>query len=286
MYAYHGLKRRAKDAEPVEDHLLASIHQGASNLHSDEDLENKTKSLDPGVQKLIRTYLEVYGQLLSRASCDKPVQMDLKLKPKFVGHKIHQRPYPAAKEQADGIKQQIQECINAGLVLDCKNGDYPQHCSPLFMVAKTGATAKRLVVDCGERNKKTLNHLGSFLNMDSTLEKIASCSYKTKMDKKSGFWQVDLTPNAPELVAFISPHRRLFKSKVMPSCVANAPALFQELMNKILSILRCSPMVHELISRGAQMEADIDDVGLGTNTQDDHLITFSEFFAVCKENHT
>ena len=25
-----------------------------------------------------------------------------------------------------------------------------------------------------------------------------SCRYKTKMDKRSGFWQVDLTPNAQE----------------------------------------------------------------------------------------
>ena len=35
--------------------------------------------------------------------------------------------------------------------------------------------------------------------------------------------------------------------------VAHAPALFQELMTKILSILRRRPKVQELISRGAQM---------------------------------
>ena len=43
--------------------------------------------------------------------------------------------------------------------------------------------------------KKTLNHSGSIPNMESTLEKKASCRYKTEMDKRSGFWQVDLTPN-------------------------------------------------------------------------------------------
>ena len=76
--------------------------------------------------------------------------------------------------------------------------------------------------------------------MESTLEKIASCRYKTKMDKRSGFWQVDLTPNAQELLAFITPLGRVFKWKVMPCGVANAPALFHKLMNKILSILqRC-----------------------------------------------
>ena len=32
LYAYQGLKDTTKDAEPVEDHLPASIHQGASNV--------------------------------------------------------------------------------------------------------------------------------------------------------------------------------------------------------------------------------------------------------------
>ena len=141
-------------------------------------------------------------------------------------------------------------------------------------------------MDYGELNKKTLNHSGSVPNMVSTLERITSCRYKTNMAKRSGCWQLDLTPNAQELLAFITPQGRVFKWKVMPSGMANAPAPFQELMNKILSILRRRPVVQELISRGAQMEAHIDDVCLGTNTQEGLLILLSEFFAVCQENHT
>ena len=41
--------------------------------------------------------------------------------------------------------------------------------------------------------------------MENTLERIAKCRYKTKMDKRSGFWQVDLTAAAQELLAFITP---------------------------------------------------------------------------------
>ena len=175
LYAYQGLKDTTKDAEPVEDRLPASIHQGVSNLHSDEDMEDKIKLLDPRVQKLIRTYLEVFGELPPPASCDKLVQMDLKLKPEFVGHKIRSRPYPAPQKQADEIGRQIQECIGAGLFLEYKDGDYPQHCSPCCLVAKPGSTAKRLVVDNRDLNKKMLNHSGSIPNMESTLEKIASC---------------------------------------------------------------------------------------------------------------
>ena len=75
------------------------------------------------------------------------------------------------------------------------------------------------------------------------------------MDKRSGFWQVDLTAAARELLAFVTPKGRVFKWKVMPFGVANARALFQELMNKILCILRRRPLVQELISRGGEMEA-------------------------------
>ena len=276
LYAYQGLKDTTTGEESVEDDLLTSITQGASNLYSDEDMEDKIKILDPRVQKLIRTYLEVFG-----AGTDGP-QAETRVR----GSQDPEETLSSSKEQADEIERQIQECIDAGLVLEYKDGDYPLHCSPCFLVAKPGSTAKRLVVDYGKRNKKTLNHSGSIPNMESTLEKIASCRYKTKMDKRSGFWQVDLTPNAQELLAFITPQGRVFKWKVMPFGVANAPALFQELMNKILSILRRRPKVQELISRGAQMEAHINDVCLGTNTQEDHLILLGEFFAVCQENHT
>ena len=164
--------------------------------------------------------------------------------------------------------------------------DYPQHCSPCFLVAKPACAGKRLVVDYGELNNKTLKHFGSIPDMESTLEEIASCRYKTKMDSRSGFWRVDLTPKAQELLAFITPQGRVFKWKVMPFGVANAPALFQNLMNNVLSIPRQKPVVKELISRGAQMNAYIADVCLGTNTQEDHLILLGKFFDVCQHNHT
>ena len=167
-------------------------------------------------------------------SCKKLVRMDLKLKPDFEKARVRRRPYPAPQEQVGEIERQIQECIDPGLVAEYKKGDYAHHCSPFFLVAKPGSTALRLVVDYGEVNKKTQNHSGSIPNMESTLEDIAKCRYKTKMDKCSGFWQVDLTAAAQELLAFITPKGRVFKWKVMPFGVANAPALFQELINKIL----------------------------------------------------
>ena len=143
----------------------------------------------------------------------------------------------------------------------------------------------RLVVDYGEVNKKIQNHLGSIPNMENTLERMAKCRFKTKIDKRSGFWHVDLSAAAKELLAFVTPKGRVFGWKVMPFSVANAPALFQELTSKILYISRRRPLVQELVSRGAEMEAHIDDLSLGTNTQEDHILLLQECFTVCQENH-
>ena len=121
--------------------------------------------------------------------------------------------------------------------------------------------------------------------MRNTLERIAKCRYKTKMDKRSGIWQVDLTAAAQELLAFPTPKGCVFKWKVMPFGVANAPALLQEPMNKILYMGRCRPLVQELISRGAEMEDHINDESLGTNTQEHHVLLLRDLFLVSQENH-
>ena len=259
---------------------------GKSNLHAEEDFLQKMErlNLDPRLKKLLLTYQEVFSALPPPLSCENLVQMDLKLKPELEKTRVRRRSYPAPEEQVEEIERHIQECIDAGLLNEYKKVDYPNHCSPCFLVAKPGSTALRFVSDYGEVNQKTENNSGSIRNMENTVERIAKCRYKTKMDKHSGFCQVDLTAAAQELLAFITPKGRVCKWKVMASGVANAPTLFQELMNKILYILRRRPLVQELISQGAEMEAHIDDVSLGTNTQEDHVILLREFFIVCQEN--
>ena len=207
------------------------------------------------------------------------------MKPEYEKTRVRRCVYPASQEQVEEIERQIQECIDVGPVEEYKKGDYPHHYNPCFLVAKRGSTALRLVVDYGEVNKKAQNHSGSIPNMGNTLERIAKCWYKTKMDSRSGFWQVDLTAAAQELLAFVTPKGCMFKWKVMPFGLANAPALFQELRNKILYIFRRRPLVQELISRGAEMEAHIDDVTLGTNTEEDHVLLLRELFMVYQEDH-
>ena len=169
--------------------------KGKSNLHAQGHCYEKLQSLnvDPRLSNLIKKYQEVLGVFTPPLCCKKLVQMDLKLKPEIEGLVVRRRPYPASQDQIDEMERQIQECMNAGLVEEYKHGDYPCHCSPCFLLAKSDSTARRLVIDYGEVNKKTQNHSRSIPNMENTRERIAKCRFKTKMDRRNGFWQVDLT---------------------------------------------------------------------------------------------
>ena len=82
------------------------------------------------------------------------------------------------------------------------------------------------------------------------------------------------------MLPFIAPKARVFKWKDMPFGVANARAFLQELMNKMWYIFRCRPLVQELISPGAEMDAHIDDVSLGPiprRTMFSSCVSFSLF---------
>ena len=68
---------------------------------------------------------------------------------------MRRRPYPALQQQVEEMERQLHECIDARLVDEYKKGDYPHHCSPCFLVAKSGSTALQLVIDYGKVNKKT-----------------------------------------------------------------------------------------------------------------------------------
>ena len=215
------------------------------------------------------------------------VQIDLKLKLEFEGSAVTRHPYPTPQDQMDKIDHQIQDFIDAGLVRKYRPVDYPRHCTPYFLIAKPGSTALPLVVDYGEVNKKTENISGSIHNMqmENTLEGIAKCRFKTKMDKRSGFWPVDLTRATQELLVFVTSKDRVFRWKVMPLAVANAPVFFQETMNKIPNILKCRPLIQKLVSRRAEIKANIENISLGTNTREDCILLLQESPIVCQENH-
>ena len=128
-------------AETADGQKKKSMVRATSMLLRNILQKIESQNLDPRLKKLLLTYEEVFGPLPPPLSCNKLVQMDLKLKPELEKTRVRRRPYHAHTEQLEEIERQIQECIDAGLVKNYRKGDYHHHCSPRFLVAKPGLTA-------------------------------------------------------------------------------------------------------------------------------------------------
>ena len=238
------------------------------------------------IQEVLRRRKVAFGPLMAHGPCEKLVTTDLELMDEHKKTTVRSKPFPASKANSEEIMCQITECIAADLAEKHEQAEYPKNCSPCFLVGKPGSNAKRLVVHYRKLNKLTKNHSGSLRSLEQALERAAHCRFQSKLDKRSGFWQVELTKRAQDLSAFFAPNGQVFKWKVMPFGLTNAPATFQELMNQVVARMKLKPTVQALLKKGAVIEVYIDDVLLGTNDAEDHLRLVGEFLRTCEECNT
>ena len=69
------------------------------------------------------------------------------------------------------------------------------------------------------------------------LDRLGKSKYYATLDLASGYWQIRVHANSQEKTAFAT-HQGLFEFRVMPFGVMNAPAVFQRLMQRVLSGLK------------------------------------------------
>ena len=269
-----------------ECYSVSRDEYGKSNLAAADAFEEKIKNLPSKIQEVLRRRKVAFGPLMAHGSCEKLVTMDLEWMDEHKNTAVRSKAFPASKADSEEIMRQITECIAADLAEKYEQAEYPKRCSPCFLVDKPGSNAKRLVVHHGKLNKLTKKHSGSLPSLEQALERAANCRFKSKLDKRSGFWQVELTKRAQDLSGFIAPNGQVFKWKIVPFGLTNALATLQELMNQVVARMKLKPTVQALLKKGVVIEVYIDDVLLRTDDADDHLRLLDEFLRTCEECNT
>ena len=77
--------------------------------------------------------------------------------------------------------------------------------------------------------------------INNLLDQLGKSKYYTTLDLASGYWQIRVHANSQEKTAFAT-HQGLYEFRVMPFGVMNAPAVFQQLMQRVLSGLQFIPV--------------------------------------------
>ena len=167
---------------------------------------------------------------------------------------IHQAPYPSAFKQRAIIQDQVDDMLKNGVI-------EPSHSpwsSPVILVKKKDGSF-RFCADYRKLNTITVKDVYPLPRIDDALSRLAQTQFYSIMDMQSGFWQIELAPEAKEKTAFITPDG-LWQFKKMPFGLCNAPATFQRVMDMVLMGLKWDACLIYL-----------DDVVVFSKTFDEHL---------------
>ncbi len=210
--------------------------------------------------------------------------MDLELKEEWVGKPLRQKCWPMPILDQQELELQAEELLKAGLAETFPPGQIPHFCSPTFLVDKKESKTRRMVIQFRKLNARTKSHAAFLPNMEQMVESLAKCRYKSKLDMRSGFWQVSLSDRAKDLCTFCVPSGRCFRPLCMPFGLQGAPGVFQELMEILATQCKQDPQVRKILDSG-HLASFFDDTGVGTLTEEEHYYLLEKWFQTCLKNN-
>ena len=234
--------------------------------------------------EILPNFQAVFGPLPPPGQGPKIVTMDIELKEEWKNAPLRGKCFPMPERDVQEIDRQVQELVDAKLVEPYPTGTYPKYCTPTFLVDKKDSKVRRMVGNYVKLNQRTKPHAAFLPPMDVLVENLAKFKWKSKLDLRSGFWQVSLTPRAQELTSFCTPSGRIFRWTCMPFGLQGAPGIIQEMMEEVCCRTRAKlketfPKVEHFF-----LSAFFDDIGVGTQNDKDHVQVLQILFQVCQDH--
>ena len=125
-------------------------------------------------------------------------------------------------------KRQIQDMLEHGFI---RPSSSPYGAPVLFVPKKDGSL--RFCIDYRWLNRKTVKNRYPLPLPEELFDRLGSAKVFTKIDLRSGYWQMPVKPEDVHKTAFKT-RWGLYECLVMPFGVTNAPAQFMYMMNDLL----------------------------------------------------
>lgn len=167
------------------------------------------------------------------------------------------------------VKRQVMEGeINYMLENGIAAPSFSSWASPCLLVDKSDK-GPRFCTDYRKVNAVTKHDAFPLPRMEDCVDQVGSARYISKLDLLKGYWQVPLSKRAREISPFITPSG-LFTYTVMSFGLRYAPAIFQRLMNLVVSGLEGCTVY-------------LDDVVIFSDTWEEHVVRIRNLFDRLRE---
>ena len=144
---------------------------------------------------------------------------------------VSQRPYPIAMKHYDWVQNEINKLLYANVIHSSHSS-----WSALIITVPKGDSRKHLIIDYRALTKVTQKYIWPMAKVKDIFSKLSGAPKFSTIDLQARYHHISLDGDLIPKTAFRSPFRKYEYLKV-PFGLAQMPAYFQELMNKVLKDL-------------------------------------------------
>lgn len=161
------------------------------------------------------------------------------------------KPYRLPFSERAVVREMVGELLANSIIRESQSA----YASPIVLVRKKN-NEYRLCVDYRALNKKTIKDSYPMPVIDDQLDRLSGKTLFTSLDLASGYYQIPVQESSRHLTAFVTPDGH-YEYTRMPFGLVNAPAVFQNMINKALGKRRFDlaiPYLDDLLSTGSTFE--------------------------------
>ncbi|CAF1433061.1 unnamed protein product [Rotaria sp. Silwood1] len=180
---------------------------------------------------------------------------------------VNAKPYFKTIEQRKNAQQEIDKMLKAGIII-------PSHSpwsSPVVLLKKPNGEF-RFIIDYRKLNSITKKDSYPQPTVEELIQRLGGHSWFTKLDLKSGYYQIPIHQADKEKTAFVT-QDGLYQFEVLPMGLMNAPPTFQRIMNNIIGYKRWDYILVYL-----------DDILVFSKSFDNHIKHLQELFDILAEH--